>query len=425
MKGLKLTVIGAGSTYTPEIAEGLIARRATLPIKTLCFMDVNLKKMGVVAGLVGRMLEKSLFKGRFIQTDDLGLALDGADYVIAQIRVGGLDARVLDEKLPLKYRLLGQETTGIGGFMQALRTVGPVMDIAREIERRCPNAWFVNFTNPSGILAEAVLGHTSVRMLGLCNCPINMLADVRNEMTQGRDFDYDYVGLNHLSWITSVRLEGRELLTPGAFSTGRGMANIPQVDLPEPLLRAVGAIPSSYLGYYYNREAHLEKCLSAKLSRGEECRVIERNLLDQYADPNLSEKPESLSKRGGALYSTAAVNLINAIHLDSHDRQVVNTRNRGALSFMDADDVVEIPCEISRDDVVPIAPSAPVNAHIVALMRAVKAYEKLTVQAALTGERDGALAALLTHPLIGDYERAGGALGEMLEANRQWLPNFQ
>lgn len=425
MGGLKLTVIGAGSTYTPEIVEGLIGRRETLPIDTLCFMDVDLPKMGVVAGLVSRMLDKTGYKVRFFQTGDLGQALDGADYVIAQIRVGGLQARILDEKIPLKYHLLGQETTGIGGFMKALRTIGPVMDIAREMERRCPGAWFINFSNPSGILAEAVLGHTQVKMLGLCNCPINMLSSVREEMTHGRDFEYDYVGLNHLSWITSVRMEGRELLLPGAFSAGKGMANIPQVDLEEPLLRAVGAIPSSYLGYFYNREEHIQKCLSAKQSRGEECQAIERELLAQYADPNLSEKPEALARRGGALYSTAAVNLINSIENDSGDLQVVNTQNRGALPFMDQGDVVEIPCKIGRGDVTPIPPQAPVSQHIIGLMRAVKAYEKLTVEAALTGSRDAALAALLTHPLIGDYERASGALAEMLEANRRWLANFQ
>ena len=425
MHGLKLAVIGAGSTYTPEIVEGLILRRETLPIETVCFMDVDLPKMDVIAGLTRRMLDRVGFQGRFLQTADLGQALDGADYVIAQIRVGGLPARILDEKIPLKYRLLGQETTGIGGFMNALRTVGPVMNIAKEMERRCPSAWFINFSNPSGILAEAVLGHTSIKMVGLCNCPINMLANVREEMTQGKDFEYDYVGLNHLSWITSVRLQGRELLTPGAFTPGKGMTNIPQVDLEEPLLRAVGAIPSSYLGYFYNREAHVEKCLSAKHTRGEECVGIEGDLLAQYADPNLAEKPEALARRGGALYSTAAVNLINSIENDTGDLQVVNTRNRGVLPFMAENDVVEVPCRIGRQDIVPIAPKAPVSQHIIGLMQAVKAYEKLTVQAALAGDRDIALAALLNHPLIGDYERASGALAEMLEANKAWLPNFQ
>lgn len=424
MKGLKLTVIGAGSTYTPEIVEGLINRRETLPMKTLCFMDIDREKMGVVAGLVTRMLDKAGFKGEFIQTDDLGQALDGADYVIAQIRVGGLAARIQDEKIPLKYHLLGQETTGIGGFMKALRTIGPIMNIAREMEKRCPNAWFINFSNPSGILAEAVLKHTGIKMLGLCNCPINMLANIRDEMTHGHDFEYDYVGLNHLSWITSVRMDGHELLTPGAFSLGKGMANIPDVGLNEPLLRSVGAIPSSYLGYYYNREAHIQECLSAKRSRGEECQIIEKELLAQYADPNLAEKPEALSRRGGALYSTAAVNLINSIENDIQDVQVVNTKNLGALDFLEDSDVVEVPCVIGRDGIKPVSPKAPVNQHIIGLTRAVKAYEKLTVQAALTGDRDTALAALITHPLIGDYEQAYGALSEMLAANKPWLENF-
>lgn len=425
MGGLKLAVIGAGSTYTPEIVEGLIDRRETLPVETLCFMDIDAGKMNTVSGLVKRMLDKAGFEGQFIQTTDLAKALDGADYVIAQIRVGGLEARINDEKIPLKYHLLGQETTGIGGFMKALRTVGPVMNIAREMEKRCPEAWFINFSNPSGILAEAVLNHTKIKMIGLCNCPINMLADVRRRMTDGADFDYDYVGLNHLSWLTSVRLDGEELLSKGAFSVGSGMKNIPDIGLDEALLRAVGAIPSSYLNYYYNREAHVKACLTAERCRGEECREIERGLLEQYADPNLSHKPEALAKRGGALYSTAAVNLINSIENDSRDHQVVNTRNAGALPFMDDDDVVEIKCVIGKDAVSPLPVKSFDNRHIIGLMRDVKAYEKLTVRAALSGDADVALAALMTHPLTGDYEKAGPALAEMLEVNRPYLERFR
>lgn len=424
MKGLKLTVIGAGSTYTPEIVEGLINRRDTLPINTLCFMDVDPVKMGVVSGLVQRMLAKSGYEGEFFQTQDLGEALNGSDYVIAQIRVGGLAARILDEKIPLKYNLLGQETTGIGGFMKALRTIGPIMNIAREMEKRCPNAWFINFSNPSGLLAEAVLGHTHIKMLGLCNCPINMLTNIRNEMTGGRDFEYDYVGLNHLSWITSVRVDGKELLVPGESTGGKGMTNIPDIGLAQPLLCAVGAIPSSYLGYFYNRDAHVQECIKAERSRGEECQLIEAELLSQYADADLDVKPEALTRRGGALYSTAAINLINSIENDAGDVQVVNTRNLGALSYLADSDVVEVPCRIGREGVTPIGPKARVNDHIIGLTQAVKAYEKLTVKAALTGDRDVALAALITHPLIGDYQKASDALDEMLNANKAWLDIF-
>ncbi len=423
-KQLKLTVIGAGSTYTPEIIEGVLARQETLPIKTICFMDIDEKKMEITGGLTKRMLAAAGYTGSFCTTTSMEQAVDGADYVIAQIRVGGLAARIRDEKIPLKYDLIGQETTGIGGFMKAMRTIGPIMNLAREIEKRCPEAWFINFTNPSGLIAEAVLGHTKARLLGLCNCPINMLADIEKTMTQGSPYEYTYVGLNHLSWITSVIVGGKELIRPGAFTAGTGMRNIPDIKLDPELLRAVNAIPSSYLGYFYMRDEHLKKCQRAEKSRGEECVEVEKALLESYQNPNLSQKPEELAMRGGALYSTAAVSLIHSIENDTGDVQVVNTRNNGALPFMDDSDVVEVKAVINSAGAAPVPVGSFDNTHIVGLMRAVKAYEKLAVEAGLEGDADKALCALLTHPLIGDFEKAKPALKEMLEANRAYVGQF-
>lgn len=425
-KGLKMAVIGSGSTYTPELIDGLIARRTSLPVTDIVLMDVHKEKLHTVGQLAQRMLLASGYEGRIQLTQDLDEAVRDADYVMAQIRVGGVEARIKDEKIPLKYGLLGQETTGIGGFMKALRTIPALMHIAKRMEALAPNAWLINFSNPSGILADTLLNHTGVRTIGLCNGPVNMLRDVRNNMTGGRDFEYTYVGLNHLAWITSVRVDGRDLMREQGLKSGvmGGPKNIPDLPFDDRLLQAAGGYPSGYLSYYYHREQQLKKCLEAKTSRGEDCQGIEQVLLEKYRDKSLQEKPEELNKRGGALYSTAAISLVDAIENDKGEQQIVNVLSGGALPFMDCNDAVETACIVDRKGAHPMRVTGFDNQHIIGLMRAVKAYEKLTIQAGLTGDYNAALAALLTHPLVGDYAKAQPALDEMLEANRAYLPQF-
>lgn len=422
----KVTVIGAGSTYTPELIEGLIDRRDSLPVGNITLMDIHAEKLDIIARLSARMLAAAGFKGRLVTTQNLEEALTGADYVMAQIRVGGLEARIRDEKIPLKYGLLGQETTGIGGFMNALRTIPEIMNIARTIERVAPDAWLINFSNPSGILTETVLNHTQVRMIGLCNGPICMLEDIRKNLAKGRAFDYTYVGLNHLSWITSVVADGEELIGTADFTKGMptGPKNIPSLPFSETLLKTIGGYPAGYLSYYYLREAQIKKGMEAQQSRGELCMDIEKKLLTLYQDETLSHKPEELSQRGGALYSTAAISLVDAIENDRQDLQVVNVLNGGAIPFMDVDDAVEAACIVGKDGAKPVKVASFDNRHIVGLMKAVKAYEKLAVQAGLHGDYEAALQALLVHPLVGDYDRAKPALDEMLEANKAYLPAF-
>ena len=228
MRELKATVIGAGSTYTPELIEGFIDRRDSLNFQNFCLLDINREKLDIVGSLAKRMLLSKGFKGKIVLTSDPDEAISGADYVFAQIRVGGLAARIRDEKIPLKYGLLGQETTGIGGFMKALRTVPVMMDYAKKIEKLAPDAWLINFSNPSGIVAEALLNHTNVKMFGLCNSFINMHAGIAKKIGT-TNFDYDYVGLNHLAWITSVKSEGKELIESLGLEANAKMKNIPGV----------------------------------------------------------------------------------------------------------------------------------------------------------------------------------------------------
>ena len=421
MRKLKAAVIGAGSTYTPELIEGFIDRRQSLDFQTIYLMDINREKLEVTGGLAKRMLLSKGFGGKIVLTGGLDETITGADYIFAQIRAGGMAARIRDEKIPLKHGLLGQETTGAGGFMNALRTVPVMLDIARRVEKLAPDAWLVNFSNPSGIIAEAILNHTKIKMIGLCNCFINMKADIAKSIGT-EDFDYDYVGLNHLSWITSVRLGGKELISELVKASGAKMKNIPGMDYDDELIQSLPGIPSSYLSYYYLRDRQLEKCLNAEKTRGEICLELEKSLMEQYKNPLLDEKPKELAERGGALYSTAAVSVVDAIENDRNEYHVVNVKNSGAIPFMEDDDVVETRCLVNRKGAEPVKVSEFDSPFIKGLMQVVKAYEKLTVKAAIDGNRADALAALMVHPLIGDYNKALAVLDEMIKANAKYLP---
>ncbi|MDR1837439.1 MAG: 6-phospho-beta-glucosidase [Treponema sp.] len=420
MRTLKAAVIGAGSTYTPELIEGFIDRQNSLNFQTFYLMDINKEKLEVVGSLAKRMLISKGFTGKIVLTLDLDEAIAGADYIFAQIRVGEMAARIRDEKIPLKYGLLGQETTGAGGFMNALRTVPVMLDVARRIEKLAPDAWLINFSNPSGIVAEALLNHTKVKMIGLCNCFVNMRAGIAENIGR-EDFDYEYLGLNHLSWITSVTVDGKNVLERLGKSAGAKLKNIPDVDYDDELLAAVPAIPSYYLSYFYLRNEQIQNCLKAEKTRGELCVDIEDALIEKYKNPDLKDKPKELEERGGALYSTAAVSVVDAIENDKNEYHVVGVKNNGAIPFMADDDVVEVKCIVNRKGATPVSVMTDIP-YIQGIMQAVKAYEKLTVRAAINGSRKDAIAALMVHPLIGDYRKARAVFDEMALANAEFLP---
>jgi 6-phospho-beta-glucosidase len=421
MRELKAAIIGAGSTYTPELIEGFIDRKDSLNFQKFYLMDINKEKLEIVGALAKRMLISRGYTGGIVLTQNPDEAISGADYIFAQIRVGGMAARIRDEKIPLKHGLLGQETTGSGGFMNALRTVPVMLDIARRIEKLAPNAWLLNFSNPSGIVAEALLNHTKVKAIGLCNCFVNMKAEIERNIGRA-DFDYEYLGLNHLSWITSVTVDGENVLNRLGKSAGTKLKNIPDVNYDDELLSAISAIPSYYLSYFYLRDKQLKACIDAEKTRGELCVEIEDALIEQYKNPELKNKPNELEKRGGALYSTAAVSVVDAIENDKNEHHVVDVKNSGAIPFMADDDVVEIKCIVNRNGASPVAISNAEMPYIKGMMQAVKAYEKLTVRAALNGSRADAIAALMVHPLIGDYNKAIAVLDEMARANADFLP---
>lgn len=419
--GLRIAVVGGGSTYTPELVEGFTRRMDRLPIDELVLLDPDLERLGPVAGLIRRMLDRAGSPARLTVTDDRAAALDGADFVLVQLRIGGQAARHVDETLPHRFGVLGQETTGPGGFAKALRTVPVVLDVAEETARRAaPDAWIVDFTNPVGIVTQALL-NSGARAIGLCNVAIGLQRQLAAHFGVEPDrVALEHVGLNHLTWERAVSVDGEDRLPDLLKREGDWIAD--EIGLPVELIRDLRAIPSYYLRYYYRRDEILAEQLTGR-SRAEVVADIERELLEMYRDPTLDRKPALLEQRGGAFYSEAAAQLIASLHSGTGDVQVVNVRNDGALPDLPDSAVVEIPARIDRSGPKPL-PLAPLAPELRGLVQSVKAYEELAVQAAITGDRTVAFKALLAHPLVGRYELARDLVTALLEANRRYLPRF-
>jgi 6-phospho-beta-glucosidase len=421
--GIKVAVIGGGSTYTPELIEGLAARRDRLPIDELVLEDLDPDRLHIVGGLAERMLRRLEWTGRLSLTSDPVEAIDGASFVLVQLRVGGQVARLSDETLPLAFGTIGQETTGAGGLAKALRTVPVVLELADLADRRAAaGAWLVDFTNPVGIVTQA-LADAGHRAIGLCNVAISLQRGIARRIGVDPDsLGIEQAGLNHLSWITAIRDDGRDLLPEILATHGDSIAA--ELGLPSDLVRDLGVVPSYYLRYYYAFDDVMAEQLGGH-HRAEEVMDLEDRLLTMYADPTLDTKPELLNDRGGAWYSEAAARLLASLHDGRGDVQVVDVRNGSSMPDLAADDVVEVPARIDRDGAHPIA-QASLPTAMRDLLRAVKAFERLAIRAALSGERGDVRAALEAHPLVGG--RIGDVeplLDALLAANRQHLPRFE
>ncbi|MFL4904146.1 6-phospho-beta-glucosidase [Streptomyces sp. MMS24-I2-30] len=436
---MKLTVVGGGSTYTPELIDGFARLRDSLPVGELVLVDPAAERLELVGGLARRIFAKQGHPGRIVTTADLDAGVEGADAVLLQLRVGGQAARQQDETWPLECGCIGQETTGAGGLAKALRTVPVVLDIAERVRRANPDAWIIDFTNPVGIVTRALLqaGH---RAVGLCNVAIGFqrkfaaLLDVAPQ-----DVHLDHVGLNHLTWETGVRLggpEGENVLPKLLALHGDAIAG--DLHLPRPLLDRLGVVPSYYLRYFYAHDEVVRE-LGGKPSRAAQVAEMERQLLRMYGDPALDEKPELLAKRGGAYYSEAAVDLAAALlggrsggpagsssggdggrRAGGSPYQVVNTRNQGTLPFLPDDAVIEVQAAVGPQGAVPL-PVPPLDPLYAGLVANVTAYEDLALEAALRGGRDRVFRALLTHPLIGQYEYAERLTDRLIAHNREHL----
>ncbi|MGL5346776.1 MAG: 6-phospho-beta-glucosidase [Peptostreptococcaceae bacterium] len=431
--GLKIVTIGGGSSYTPELVEGFIKRIAELPVKELWLVDVEAgkEKLEIVGNLAKRMVKKAGLDMEVNLTLDRREALTDADFVTTQFRVGLLDARIKDERIPLSHGVIGQETNGPGGLFKALRTVPVVLDIIKDIEELCPNAWLINFTNPTGVITEAVFKYTNFkRYIGLCNVPIG----VRNGVAKLFDVDHDriymdFAGLNHMVYGLNVSLDGKDVTKEAIdkfVDSKISMENIKAIDFNAEFIKALGAIPCPYHRYYYKTQEmladELEEFKKGK-TRAEVVKELEDQLFELYKDENLDIKPPQLEKRGGAYYSDAACNLISSIYNDKRDIQVVNTLNNGAIRNFRDDQAVEVSSVITKEGPKPLSVGYLPEATD-GLVSNIKSFELLAAKAAVYGDYESALLALCINPLIPSDDLAKVILDEMLEAHKEFLPQF-
>jgi 6-phospho-beta-glucosidase len=419
-EGLKICVIGAGSTYTPELVEGLIERADALPVRELALVDIDAERLEILSEMVRRMLRAAGRDVSVTATDDRRRAIEGADFVLNQIRVGGQVARIRDEQAGRRHDVVGQETTGPGGFAKALRTIPVALAIARDVRELAPDAWMINFTNPAGMVTESLLRHGGVKVMGLCNSPFGLQVGIARSLeVEPERVRIDCVGLNHLSWVRRVFLDGRdvtETVIARAVEQGGG-------GFDEELIAALGMIPSSYLRYYYHQDRILAEQREGRPTRGEEVWEIERSLLEMYRDPELCCKPPLLAKRGGAHYSTLAVSLVAAIAGNRSELHIVDCRNGGALPDLPEAVAVEVPAVVDRHGAHPPA-AGRLPFSVRGLVQHVKAYEELTIEAAVGGDERTALLALTANPLVPSFERARALWKDIREENAEYLPQF-
>ncbi|MCL2781216.1 MAG: 6-phospho-beta-glucosidase [Actinomycetia bacterium] len=419
---MKLAVIGGGSTYTPELIDGFCRRRAELPIEQLWLVDPDADRLRPVAGMSQRMFAHAGHPGQIVPTDNLVAAVSDADAVLFQLRIAGQAQRHVDETFPHPCGCIGQETTGAGGFAKALRTVPVVLDIADTVRRLAkPDAWIIDFTNPVGIVTRALLqaGH---RAVGLCNVAINFQRTFAELLGVGPDqVRLGHVGMNHLTWERSVWVTEDERTRDALPELlDRHIAELAEeIELPATLIRLAESIPSYYLRYFYAHDVVFEEQQHGP-TRAQEVMEVERELLALYADPTQNTKPEALSKRGGAYYSEAAVDLMAALRSPRGSVQVVNVRNDGTLPFLPDDHVIEVPATVSAHGLTTLGVD-PVPDDIAGLIAAVAGYERLALDAAVHGGRDRVVRALLAHPLVGQYDKAERLADALIARNKDYL----
>jgi len=432
---VKVTVIGGGSTYTPELIDGLLRRREALDLAEIALVDIDEHRLDVLGPLARRMSDRAGGDVAVTWGSDRRHGIAGAEFVVSQIRVGAMAARERDEQLGREFGLIGQETVGVGGFANALRTIPVALSIAADIEEVAPDATLLNFTNPAGLVTEALCRHSNVDTIGLCNVPWSVRAEVAGAFDADPGaIDFDYVGLNHLSWVRGVTIGGHDR-TAEVLSGLRRLAARDAARRSEKSEQATGtaaepdwtpeaidvleAIPNYYLLYYYETEAFVRHQAS-RATRASEVMDIERTLMAKYADPELAEKPVELESRGGAYYSEAAAALMADLATDANTIHVVNTPNRGAIPGLPDDVVVEVSARVGRHGVTPI-PVGPLRPDVDALVRTMKDFELLTVQAAVDGDETAALRALVTNPIGPSMARAPEVWRRLKEVNEGWL----
>lgn len=430
-KRLKIATIGGGSSYTPEIIEGFIKRAHELPIGEIALVDIEdgKEKLEIVGKLARRMVAAAGLDWKITLTLDRRAALKDADFVTTQLRVGLLDARIKDERIPLSLGMMGQETNGVGGMAKALRTIPVILDICKDIEELCPDAWLINFTNPSGMVAEAVLNNTKVKCIGLCNVPVGMMKAVE-EVLGSDDFIFHAMGLNHYVWGKHIYFKGRdvvkEILPKLMLSDKFNPKNIDATPWIPEQIEETGMMPCPYHKYYYMKGDMLKKQLKdyeGHKTRAEFVKGVEDKLFELYKDENLNEKPKELENRGGAYYSEAACELISSIFNNKKTLMVVNVLNNGIIKSISDDSVIETTAYITSSGAIPLAGSQ-LSLSAQGEVALLKTFEKLVIDAAINCDYNKALQALTINPLVNSGTLAKQALDMVIEQNKKYLKGW-
>lgn len=436
-EAIKIVTIGGGSSYTPELVEGFIKRYDILPVKELCLVDIpeGKEKLETVGALAMRMVEKAGVPMKIILSYNRQEALKNADFVTTQMRIGRLPARIKDERIPISHGMIGQETNGAGGMFKAFRTIPVILDIVRDIEKICPDAWLINFTNPAGMVTEAILRYTNFKKtIGLCNVPVNMVSGFAKMLGVEEDeVTMEIQGINHFIFATDVFVNGEsrfdELLHKYAYLKEEDtiqMKNFVSLPYSPSFIKGLNAIPCPYHNYYfYTKEQLIEEQIQYQKGtvRGEVVSQTEEELFELYSHKELAEKPQQLAMRGGAKYSDAACNLIASIYNNTGDIQYVDVRNNGAIADLPADSAVEVACRITSDGPKPIA-TGELKLPISGYVHMMKTFERLVCEAAVTGNRDLAVTALNMNPLCQSDSDANQVVDELIEAHKEFLPQF-
>lgn len=417
---MKLTFLGGGSSCLPEIIDGLIKRSNKIPVDDLFLMDVDEERLDILGGLTKRMLKKAGLETEVSLTTDGKEAIEGSDFIISLVRVGFMQGRILDEKISIRHGVIGQETTGAGGLSNALRTVPVMVEYAKTVERWAPDAFFLNFTNPSGIVVEAMTKYSKAKVIGICNSNFYGVVQIAEILNVDRTkLYYDFVGLNHLNWIRHIFLNGEDLL-PNFLNSLTELFS----GFNAELLKNIKMVPSGYLRYYFYPDRMFEKMKHAKETRGEVVDRLVKRSLEAFKDPSVNERPKILDERMGTLgMAELSLSVLQAILHDENTPHLVHVPNKGALKDLKDDQVIEVNAVVNREgahlkDVGSLPP------EIRGLVQCIKAYEELAIEAAMKGSRDIALKALLLHPLVPSYDVAKPLLDDLLEAHREYLPNF-
>ncbi|MGN9165931.1 6-phospho-beta-glucosidase [Tissierellaceae bacterium HCP3S3_D8] len=433
---IKIVTIGGGSSYTPELIEGFIKRKEELPIKEIWLVDIEegKEKLEIVGDLAKRMVKDAGLDWEVYLTLDRRKALKDADFVSTQFRVGLLDARIKDERIPLSHGILGQETNGAGGMFKAFRTIPVILDIVEDMKELCPEAWLINFTNPAGMVTEAVLNYGKYeKVVGLCNVPIGHIISESEMLGKPKEeLFFHFGGLNHFHWHRVFDKNGNELteeIMDIMFSDKdeKVVENIHNIPFLEEQIRDLKMLPCAYHRYYYLQEDMLKEAIESykeNKTRAEVVKEVEASLFELYKNPDLKEKPEELSKRGGAHYSDAACEMISSIYNDKRNIMEVNTKNRGALPDLPYDSVVEVSSVITSHGPMPIN-FGKLNSAARGHIQIMKAMEELTIEAAVTGNYGKALQAFTLNPLVPGGNIAKELLDEMLIAHKDHLPQFK